>query len=104
MKVIGEKNSETIICEVQKDEVCRVFNQYGYQTCGELRVRQALIVGWETDLGEGYRFRDEIKDMCRLTIDALKKFDAARKTMLAFAEMVVAADDGAAPKTKGLEV
>lgn len=82
MKVIGKGAAGEFIVSVTQAEIEKVFDKYA----GKMEILQ---VGTEYDLGKGFDFRRDIQRLCREMIEANKAFDAARTTMLSFADMTM---------------
>jgi len=66
MKVIGKKDSSTYICEVDHFEIEKVMSQYHNNL-------ERLEVNDEIDLGIGYDFKREVKDMLHMHKEVLER-------------------------------
>ena len=80
MKIIGHVG-ENYIAEVSHHELEKSLDKY----FGKLK---DLAVGQELDLGDGYDFRDDIRQLCRLMIEASEKFGRAQDSLLRFAKLI----------------
>ena len=91
MKVLARADSKNLICEVNANELGKVFNKCAYYiNINDLSkvVDSDLCPGSEIDLGKGYDFRDDIVEACKSMMKAYEKFTAASETLIKFAEMV----------------
>lgn len=89
MKVLAKVDSENLICEVNANELGKVFDKYvDYIKDLSKAIDTNLIPGDEIDLGKGYDFRDDIVGACKDMMKAYGKFTVASETLIKFAEMV----------------
>ena len=91
MKVLAKVDSRNLICEVNANELGKVFDKYALYINDLPQVKAIdtnLIPGDEIDLGKGYDFRDDIVGACKDMMKAYGTFTAASETLIKFAEMV----------------
>lgn len=94
MEIIGKVNSSTYLAQVSHTELEKAAGLY----YGKLK---PLDVGDLMDLGAGYDYRADIQAACDAMVDAVKKFERAQRTMLAFARMVGGLDEPEADAAGG---
>lgn len=82
MKILGVGDSGEFIASVTRKEIEKVFDRY----YGKLDLK--IETGTVIDLGAGHDFRNDIKCACDTMKEAMKHFDTARATLMAFAIMV----------------
>ena len=89
MKVLAKVDSRNLICEVNANELGKVFDKYAlFINDLSKAIDTNIIPGDEIDLGKGYDFRDDIVGACKDMMKAYGKFTAASETLIKFAEMV----------------
>lgn len=84
MKVIGIAENganRSYVAIVTHTELEKLTDKY-YGKVLELRI------GQEMDLGAGYAFREDIRGALNSMTEAMKSFERARATLMAFAAMV----------------
>lgn len=81
MKIIGKGDNGEYICQVSHSEIEKCFDKY-YNRLEKLNVGQSI------DIGEGYNFRNQIKDLCDKVIAADKAYSDSRSTLIDFALMI----------------
>lgn len=81
MKVLGNGKGDTYLCEISHGELEKLTDQY----YGKMK---PLKIGDEMDLGAGYDFRADIRDVCRQMTNAETSFARAQNTLRRFAMMV----------------
>ena len=84
MKIIGRKDSRTVIVEIEEEEIAHVFDLWSIEnsSLGELRS------GKEINLDAGYDFRNDIRNSCKDMVEAMASFKKAQDSLLNFATMV----------------
>ena len=85
MEILGKKDESTYIVEIGVEEIAKVFNNYSIRDTPA----HPLKVGKIIDLGNGFNFRNDIKEACIRMTEAMEKFKSAQNTMMAFAKMVI---------------
>ena len=89
MKIIGLKDastwesSRTYIAEISHREIKAVFDK----TYGDKQI-PVFDVGTEVDISQGHKFRDDIQSAYGSMLSAMKAFEKAKSTLLAFASML----------------
>jgi len=81
MKVIGIQDRDNYLAIISHTELEKSANLY----YGNMK---RLEVGDTVDLGQGYNFSSKIEGVCKDMLDAMKSFEAAKATLMAFAVMV----------------
>lgn len=81
MKIIGKGDNGEYICQVSHSEIEKCFDKY-YNKLEKLDVGQSI------DIGEGYNFRNQIKDLCDKIIAADEAYSTSRSTITDFALMI----------------
>ena len=89
MKILANVDCKNLICEVNANELGKVFDKYAlFINDLSKAIDTNLIPGDEIDLGKGYDFRNDIVGACKDMMNAYGKFTAASETLIKFAEMV----------------
>ena len=83
MKIIGKGENGEYLCQVSHSEIEKCFDKY-FNKDGLTK----LEVGQTIDIGAGYNFRNQIKDLCEKVIAADKAYSGSRKTLIDFALMI----------------
>lgn len=94
MKIIAAVNSNEFLASVSRDEIRKVLDHYYART--ELKIE----VGTTINLGAGHDFRGQIQEACRGMTDAMRQFERARATLMAFSIMVSNLPPGLQPEAK----
>lgn len=81
MKIIGKGENGEYLCQVSHTEIEKCFDKY-YGNMEQLKVGQTI------DIGAGYNFRNQIKDLCEKVIAADRAYSDSRKTLIDFALMI----------------
>jgi len=81
MKIIGKGENGEYLCQVSHSEIEKCFDKY-YNKLEQLKVGETI------DIGAGYNFRNQIKDLCDKVVSADRAYSESRKTLIDFALMI----------------
>lgn len=87
MKVIGQIDNETVICQISKYEIAHIFNLYSASELKENKID--ISIGKEINLAQGYKFKNEISSLCRSMKESIREFKNAYDTLMMFSELVI---------------
>lgn len=93
MKILGfvEKDYGTkYICEISADEIGKVFDKGFYRDHDEFK---KFKVGHEIDLGAGFNFREQLKELLKSFESSHGRFMDANKTMLSLSQLFIGKSD-----------
>jgi hypothetical protein len=88
MKIIG-KTYDKLICEIDENEIARVFDAYSPGYFSEKSINISLKIGSCVDLSAGYQFRNDISNICKGMIETNKLFARTQESLLKFAELAI---------------